>query len=229
MFYINECDKNILLNGNITNAILVLYSISKHIRENCPNYLNKDGYVNILNVLNYCGINMQDCYLNSSQDIFTNEISGYLDVNDYLQNKNKWKIYINTDIGGLERRYVLAQTIAFYIIDNICDKKIRRLCSFPVFTNNNYQLYSDMLASFLLMPFPEVLKYFNDFRNERKDMPLKVEFIKFLSYKFLITDLQAAISFEHIRYLVGILYNEEDKIEFVNEKQLLKQYNVLFR
>ncbi len=208
------------------NMTLILYKLALEIKNKTPNYLSEEGYVDIMQVLNYCRVEMQECHLNSDQDFFDNEIAGYLDASKYAQNTHGWKIYINADISGLERRYVIAHEVSHYIIDSIYNNKVRRYCTTPVFPKDSSEQSCDMLASFLLMPLENVMEYFKCFRDEKMkagEKPRKVEFIKYLASKFILTDLQAAMSFEHVRHLAGVLY--EKSIFYKSQKSELQCEN----
>ena len=234
------------------NMTLILYKLAREIKDNTTGYLSEEGYVDIMQVLNYCRVEMQECHLNSDQDFFDNEIAGYLDASKYAQNTHGWKIYINADISGLERRYVIAHEVSHYIIDSIYNNKVRRYCTTPVFPKDSSEQSCDMLASFLLMPLENVMEYFKCFRDEKMkagEKPRKVEFIKYLASKFIITDLQAAMSFEHVRHLAGVLYeksifyqsqkselqcdNRSEEVQFLKEfgkeYEMIKKHRECFR
>ena len=219
---------------------LILYRIAREIKNGIPGYMNGGGNVDIARVIENSGLEVQECHLNSEPDFFDNEISGYLDASQYSQNSNSWKIYINSNISGLERRYVIAHEVSHYILDFAYGRKVRRYCCTPVFPRDSSEQACDMLSSFLLMPLDNTMESFQKFRKAQMHeykKPRKVEFIKYLAYNFVLTDLQAAMCFEHVRHLAGILYEKSmnsvvsnsTMSDFEQEFKMINNYRECFR
>lgn len=200
---------------NMESVYLEIYMMTKAIhRQVLPEGLVLEkNHVNIREIANYFHISVIDSELNSEQDTFINEISGYLDVYDYEQENYKCCIYVNRNIGELSKRYVIAHELSHYFWGKIRKNHDLMFCVNPFFPRTGEEQICDIMSSFFLMPITTILEVLGKYIvQKKKDGKIPVDeydWMRYLSYEMKISEFHVTTCYQNVRYLGGLLYNKE--------------------
>lgn len=223
---------------DMESVYIGIYLLTKEIRKqvSCEMQTSEKNYVDIREIANYFHISVSDRELNSEQDIFINEISGYLDVYDYERGNYKWSIYLNRDIGELSKRYVIAHELSHYFINRSKGIRITKYCVNPFFPGTGEEQICDIMSSFFLMPIIMVLETLERYISQKnKDGKIPVEiydWMRYLAYEMKIPESYIMICYQNVRYLGGLLCDKElgyaeGKLD--EEIKAIREHRELFR
>lgn len=220
---------------DMESMYLRIYIITRAIYKEVFQEDSGKSYVDILEIAKYFHINVIDRELNSEQDIFMNEISGFLDEYDYEQGNYQWSIYVNHNIGDISKRYVIAHELSHYILNRSKHSHNTKYCINPLFPTSKEEQICDLMSSFFLMPILMVLEVLDTYIAEKKRngrTPIDIyDWMRHLAYEMKVPEFLVTTCYQNIRYLGGILYNKElgyaeGKLD--DEIKMVKMYKGLF-
>ena len=228
-----------IFDSKISDLYVVLYEMTTNILEEKLKYFSENNgkEVDIYALAKAYEIKIVKQNLESSQDIFSQEVLGYLDS---FYEKT---IYINDTAGDYSKRYGVAHDIGHYLVKkekHEDDQVFACYYATPRLPKNAEEQICDIIASFLLMPVSTVLDLMNEYISEvgklRKYEATTYTWLEYLGEKLHIADYYTGLCFQNIRYLCAILYEraqemKDEDIEKGSIYEKIKTENVerLFR
>lgn len=201
---------------------VVLYAISKILTDG----VRTETMVPIRKMIGSEKIELYERMLATVDDNFANELLGTLE-----KIQDKWRIYINQEIGSLTKRYVMAHEFSHYIINSIKEIDKSENCTNVLFPLSTGEQMCDIMSSFLLLPFGTVVRLLNTYTNRQQKSygrPVNMdEWIRYLGNEMGLTEYHTILCYQNVRYLAGALYQySKMKSKRVKISKLLKDLGV---
>lgn len=193
---------------------LMLYALSKK-RLKEASIDSEEPMVPTKELVKSAGIGLYMRHLSTGDDNFANERIGTLD-NIY----SEWKIYMSLDSGSFTQRYATAYEFANYILIKMHEEIKNTSCSSILFPVDGYSTASDILASFLLLPFCSIVKLMERFIEEHTSVAEQGsldEWIGYMRNQTGLTEYHASIGYQNIRSLAGALCHYANDADFKEE------------
>lgn len=199
---------------------IILYAISKIVTKN----VHAETIVPIKKLIADEEVEIYERKLSTIDDNFVNELLGTLE-----KVQDKWRIYINRDIGSLTKRYVMAHEFSHYIINSIEMWDVNENCTNVLLPPNTREQMCDIMSSFLILPFCTVVKLLREYIDDQKKLygnPIDLdEWIHYLGNEMGLKEYHTILCYQNVRYLAGALYRyKEEKNEKI--ERILTDLNV---
>lgn len=223
---------------------LLIYRRTKEILNDFHERVSsKNKSTDIKSLIALCGIEVIEKSLTVYSNQFYYKMFGYLDYYDYINGQYQWKMYVNKTMNSRIRRYSMAHELAYFLLkEDKCEKNaFTRYYVYPFFSKNLEEQLSDIIASFLLMPLDLSMEIMKEYLDQHQDKEIDVfEWIQYLGDKMGLSNYHAAMCYQNIRYLAGILSeggkkgmntigNQYEQQDFEDIFEKLEQYQELFR
>lgn len=205
------------LDSNISDLYIELYELTNDILDKKLEYFSSSKEYKVVDIYALAekyNIKIIKQNLESPQDIFSQEVLGYLDS---FYEKT---IYISEEAGDYSKRYGVAHEIGHYLVKESQNKEDEVFACYyatPRLPKSMEEQVCDIIASFLLMPVSTVLDLMEEYIKQVKEMKgYKATIYTWLEYlggRLHIADYYTGLCFQNIRYLCAILFEKAQDME----------------
>lgn len=204
-----------------TDLCLELYHRTQRVLKQKQDNQTEFDMTDIRKIVSDSGIEIEEKNLCDKKDFFLKQLSGYLGLY-YYDGKLNSIIYINQELGELDKRYVIAHEFAHKLLLEWTETEntVSSNCINVIFPMKTEEFAADLIASYLMLPLDKVLELMERFiqkKTQNAEIPVHmVEWIQYLASRMKLSEYQAALSFQNIRYLASIAYNNREEFPEVN-------------
>lgn len=203
----------------------VVVSVANEVARNLLNQYYSKGPifpVDIRGLVDFMKIDIYESNLNVDRGFRIEKVNGYLRKNL----DGKYAINIQNSDSEFVKRYILSHELSHYLLDcggstgsesNPCGQK----CIDPLFAKDWDEMFSDMLAAFILFPPELVLEHLQMYTDQMRKLnryPLDAsEWLRELGQCAQVSYYFTIVSYQSIKFYMCYLYNHNKDDEIIRK------------
>lgn len=233
-----------IIKGQDMTALFAVYRTLQSVADEIQKeyYCGKETIkfpIDIRRIVDKCGINLYEVNLNVDTGFQLERIRGYIRRKDIKEcsadnYEKQCEIYIDRNDNEETKRYVIAHEFCHYILDKILfvssGMSGLRCCVDPLFSKEPVEIYTDIMAAFLLFPPCSVLDCMKSYCTKMRDnnkYPIDVsEWMRVLGQHAQVSTHYTIICYQHLKVYLTDFYQSE--IQQESNSGLLENYGELF-